>query len=242
MDPKTFYNTSMPEKYGPVYEKGRWDATPFLKAQYHMMDSLLRAKVLPLIKGSTSVVEVGPGPGTWTKKLLEAEPSAQYTLVDISSEMLGQAKKALTEFENVTFVERDLVEYQQSPMFDFFFSSRAIEYMPDKQKAVATIASLLTSGGKGAIITKTPKPGFDKLRGRTISPLHRGQIGPSELARVVRDAGLVVDGIDIATATVPGLHAPLVNKAAYALLSRVPFVRPLFVFSESYLLRFHKPA
>lgn len=240
MDPKTFYNTSMPEKYGPVYEQGRWDATPFLKAQYQMMNELLQKKVLPLVAGSMNILEVGPGPGTWTKKLLEAEPNAHYTLVDISSEMLGQSRSALAEHENIEFLESDFVEFQHAPTFNFFFSSRAIEYMPDKKLAVAKIASLLAAGGKGVLITKTPKPGFDRLRGRTISPLHRGQIGPSELARLVRDAGFVVDGVDIATATVPGLHAPLLNKLAYALLSRIPFVRPLFIFSESYLLRFHK--
>jgi SAM-dependent methyltransferase len=241
MDPKTFYNSAMPEKYGPEYEKGRWGATPLLQAQYHMMQEVMTRMVLPVAANCARITEVGPGPGTWSKRLLEAHPTASYTVVDISSEMLSQARQALSAYEQVTFIESDFAAYRPEQQSDFFFSSRAIEYMPDKKQMAESVARVLSPGGCGVIITKTPKPGLDRLKRRKLSALHQGQIPPRELARVLGEAGLIVDGCRIATATVPGMRSVMLNKLAFSALCRIPLFSPLVIFSESYLLRFHKP-
>ena len=72
--------------------------------------------------------------------------------------MLVQARDGLVDQANVTFVESNLLAFESSQTFDFFFSSRAIEYMSDKRVAIGKIASLLLPGAQGAIITKMPKP------------------------------------------------------------------------------------
>lgn len=236
MDPKTFYNQAMPQKYGDDYEAARWRANPFLSAQYDMMRSVM-AWVAPLARGKR-VLEVGPGPGTWTKFLLRSNPAGRFTLVDISSEMLRQAKESLSGAP-IEFVESGLLEYRGAPA-EFFFSSRAIEYIDDKQAMAETIASLLVAGGRGVIITKMPKPLFDRLRGRR-AELHTGQISPGTLASCLRAAGLVVGRVRIATATVALFNSPRLNAAMFALLSRVPLVWPLTFFAESYVLEFTKP-
>ena len=241
MDPKSFYNETISQKFGGDYETARWRANPFLTAQYQMMVDVLNRLIVPSIRKARSVLEVGPGPGTWTKLLLEVNSSAAYTLVDISSEMLAQARKGLTSHTNITFVESDLRMFESLQPFDFFFSSRAIEYMPDKSAAARKIASLLAPGAQGVIITKMPKPLFNQIRGRQIVALHTGQITPRDLARILERSGCIVEKVRVATATLPGFGSARANSLVFALLKRLPLFFPFTFFAESYLVTFRKP-
>lgn len=240
IDPKSFYDETMPGKLGPDYEVARWKTEPLRAAQYDMHASALRS-VVSAVRGAERILEVGPGPGTWTRMLLTGNPTANYVLVDISHEMLGQARAALSGQSNVSFVESDFLGYTTNQPFDFFFSSRAIEYMPDKQAVARKIASLLRAGGKGAVVTKMPKPFFDRLLGRGVSALHQGQVGPRTFSRALTEAGLKVEGVRIATATVPGIHSPQANRFVFSLLHSMPLLPFLFPFAESYLVTFQKP-
>jgi len=240
-DPKTFYNTVMPGKLGSDYENARWRANPLLAAQYRMMTDVLGRLVAPAARSARRVLEVGPGPGTWTKLLLESNPGAQYTLMDVSREMLAQVRAELSSRKNVAFVESDLAAFEPSEPFDFFFSSRAIEYMPDKRTAARKIALLLVPGSRGALITKMPKPFFDRIKGRSISTLHTGQVLPRDLARVLEQSGCVVEKVRIATATLPGFGSAHANSIVYMLLKHLPLFFPFTLFAESYLVTFRKP-
>lgn len=239
-DPKEFYDKVMPGKLGGDYETARWGATPLRSAQYDMTAQTIREYVLPALKGAKRVLEVGPGPGTWTKLLLAANPGADYTLVDISSEMLAQARGNLADRANITFVESDLLAFELLQPFDFFFSSRAIEYMPDRTAAVAAVAALLSPGAYGALITKTPKYFFDRLRGRRVADLHRSQVTPRELMKALRAAGFEVIGVHAATATVPGAGSASLNRIAFRMIRRLPLFFPLSLFTESYCVVFKK--
>lgn len=240
-DPKSFYNDTMPGKYGSDYESARWLANPLLSAQYRMMTDTLNRLVIPIARRAVRVLEVGPGPGTWTKLLLEANPGAEYAIVDISREMLAQTKERLAGRANVAFVESDFLAFESSQPFDFFFSSRAIEYMPDKRAAVRKIVSLLAPGAQGAIITKIPKPFFERLLGRTVSALHTGQIAPRDLTRLLTGSGLITERVRIATATLPGFGSASMNGWMYMLLKYFSLFFPLTLFAESYLITFRKP-
>ena len=231
----------MPGKYGSDYEHTRWRANPLLSAQYRMMTDVLNRLVVPIVRRASHVLEVGPGPGTWTKHLLEANFAAHYTLVDISREMLAQAREGLAGRTNITFVEGDLIVFESSEPFDFFFSSRAIEYMSDKRAAVEKIASLLRRVSHGAIITKMPKPFFDQVRGRKVATLHTGQTAPCDLAPILEHSGLIVEKIRIATATLPGFGSARANSWVYMLLKHLPLFFPFTLFAESYLITFRKP-
>ena len=239
-DPKEFYDRVMTAKLGADYERARWATSSLQNAQYEMTAQTIRRYVLPALKGVGRILEVGPGPGTWTKILLEASPRVAYTLVDISTTMLAQAKAALPQDVDITFVESDLLRFRTDEKFDGFFSSRAIEYMPDKAAAAAAIAALLSPGARGAIITKTPKYFFDRLRGRNVTDLHRGQIAPRELTRALEIAGLEIVGIHAATATVPLLGSAILNRIVFQVIRRLPLFYPISLFTESYCVLFRK--
>lgn len=238
MDPKRFYNQDMPSKQGADYEAARWHASPILEAQFGAMRDTVRRLAVPAFTGAGSLLEVGPGPGTWTKELLNALPAVSITAVDISSEMLERARAHLAPYgDRVKYVEHDFTTYRAEHSFDAFFSSRAIEYMPDKALAARSIASLLRARGVGVLVTKTPKPFFNRIRGRVLSPLHQGQVSPKELTRILEEAGLMVERITIATVTIPGLRSAFLNRMLYRALKYLPFIS---LFSESYAIRFRK--
>ena len=234
MDPKRFYNEEMPQKLGEDYERARWHSNAFQESQYGMMRDVMRRVVLPRVSGAGTVLEVGPGQGTWTRFLFEASPTARYTLVDISAEMLARAQANLPHGFPVSFIESDFLAFNPPERFDALLSSRAIEYMPDKAAVAAKIASLLAPGGRAILITKMPKRFFDSLSGRKLSELHQGQIAPSALARFLTDAGLRVSEVRMATATVPGFKSAFLNRLAFSLLSRLPLTPLTAPFAESY--------
>jgi glycosyltransferase involved in cell wall biosynthesis/ubiquinone/menaquinone biosynthesis C-methylase UbiE len=240
-DPQAFYNERMPGKLGKDYEYARWQATPLLRAQYHMIHTQLTRELSPAIERAHTIIEIGPGAATWTKLMREKNDTAVYTLVDISREMLARAKGVLGDSEAIEYVESDITSYRTEKTFDVLFSSRAVEYMPQKADVARTFFELLRPGGSGFVITKTPKSLFDRLRGRTIAGLHRGQVSPREFARILEGAGLRVERVRVATATVPGLRSARLNAAAFWMLKRMPLFFPLTLFTESYLICFKKP-
>lgn len=229
----------MPEKQGADYEHARWHATPLLEAQFYMMNEVMRRFVLPHVSSATVILEVGPGPGTWTKKLLEENGRASYTLLDISREMLARAKETLAA-HSITYKEGDFTELSLSEPVDFFFSSRAIEYMKNKEQVARTLSDMLAPGGVGVVITKMPKKLFNTLCGRKLSALHQGQIAPHELKRTLAQHGLKVVLLRVATATVPILQSPSLNKIAFNMLVHIPLVMPFTAFAESYVMVFKK--
>lgn len=231
----------MPEKLGTDYEAARWKKNALLSAQYEMAAEAIHRYVLPATKGVVRILEVGPGPGTWTKLLLKANSEARYTLVDISEEMLGQAREALLSRANIAFVEGDFLAFESPQPFDFFFSSRAIEYMPDKAAVTSKIASLLARGARGAVITKTPKRFFNRLRSRNISDLHSGQVASCELVKLLQAAGLEVIGVYATTVTVPIFGSAPLNRTLFKLVGRLPLFYPLTLLTESYCVIFRKP-
>ncbi len=240
-NPKKFYDEVMPDKLGGNYEDARWRATQLQHAQYDMTARTIRWHVLHVLKSAANILEVGPGPGTWTKLLLSDNPSASYTLVDISATMLAQARSGLAQNANVTFVESDLLRFSANEKFDGFFSSRAIEYMPDKAAVSGKIASLLSSGAYGAVITKTPKDFFNSLRGRNVSDLHGGQVAPRELTNLLQKAGLEIIGVYAATATLPVIGSAFMNRILFGLMGRFRLFYPLTLLTESYCVVFKKP-
>lgn len=237
-DAHTFYKEQVGQAVAGDYEAARWNASPLKHAQYEMTKEAISRHALPLFREASSILEVGPGPGTWTKLLMGENAKASFTLVDLSRDMLGMAKEALAGSAQVSFVESDFLAFPEAATYGGFFSSRAIEYF-DYRKAVAKIARLLAPGAPGVIITKTPKPLFDRLKGRA-SAMHLTQIPPAALVAALRKEGLRVTKVRIATATVPGFGSRMLNMLAFKLLTLVPL--PLLsAFSESYLVAFEKP-
>jgi ubiquinone/menaquinone biosynthesis C-methylase UbiE len=232
----------MPEKFGADYEHGRWFADEIKRAGYVMTRDTIREHLLSDDTLSpTSILELGPGAGTWSKVLAERFPSTPMTLVDISTEMLDRAKRALAGHEHVRYIRTDILDWTPDRAYDLFFSSRVIEYIDEKRALVEKVFDLLAPGGVGFLITKYPHYLRTRVLGRDVAPLHRGQIAPGRLAGFLRSTGFQHIEVFPAAMSLPVLRSPASNLA----LGRLFGSRHLgFLGSccaESYAIRFQKP-
>lgn len=233
------YNSTIDRVYENAYEEARWTGTPLMRAERDMMDSVLTKHVLPYASHLQRYLEAGPGPGTWSRYFIERYPGATFDLVDVSRAMLSMAQEKLPH-DKVQFIEADFCGYVPTSSYDFFFSSRALEYFPDKVAFFASVDRALGPGGRGAIVTKMPQYGRRALLRRSSSAFHAGQIGPSYLHKLLRDAGFEHIRFYPAITIVPLLRQPILNRVLYSILSRLPMNPVTAFFCESYLVTFQK--
>ena len=224
------------------YEERRWKTNVKVAGQHESTEKFVRKFAVPLASDAKHITELGPGPGTWTKLLIEAAPRAELTLEDISGEMLQRAKDALPAGTNVTLQEADFISASlPEDSCDLFFSSRAIEYVSPKEMAIQKIQEHLVRGGQACIITKMPKPLLNQISGRLPSEIHRNQISPSHLAQICRESGLTNVRLYPVTFSFPLLRSASADRFLDSLFGRKRLNPISAFFAESYGIIFSKP-
>jgi SAM-dependent methyltransferase len=193
------------------YQHLRWFKTRLTKLEYAQTEDALLAQFhfVPDRKGR--YLEIGCGPGTWTKVV--ASHAAEVVALDISENMIAQARRYVADLNNVTFVHGDAAQYQPAGQLDGFFSFRVIEYVDGWQDVLTRVAAHVRSGGRAVVCTKTPisvyrgtgrerwfTTGVRRVVGRLQRSL-RGQpeppsdgfrqvyVSPTELRHVLEQAG-----------------------------------------------------
>lgn len=239
---KDFYNNTMPGKFGDDYEHRRWFSNKIQKAGYDLTKLAIRRHVVHNeMLAPKRIFELGPGAGTWTKMLVARFPDVAIDLVDISKEMLGRAERALSGNPLVQYIESDILEWKSHNRYDFFFSSRVLEYIADKKAFCDKIFSVLNPGGRGFLITKMPHYERERFLGRKTSELHQGQIAPVALCDALRIAGFSDVDCYPVTMSIPLLHSSRLNFLVGRLLGRYPLGPIGMFFAESYCVVFRKP-
>jgi len=224
------------------YEIRRWFSSKKNRIDYQMMLNIIsfHSKNIKFKK----CLELGPGPGTWTKILLKQNPEAEFLLLDISKEMLNQAKKNFKGYKNIKYKQQDFLEFKSRKKFDFFFSSRVLEYIPDKKKAVKIIYNILRKNGKAIIITKEPhkfKVKIRKLLGKKLNPIDFGRISYKELETLLKKQGF--RNIRIYPAIFPWFNSPFLQWIRLPIFNLLYKKKMNFLsknLSESYLIKFEK--
>lgn len=182
---KELYNQNIVDVYKNRYEFNRWFSSQRLALDYSMMYRKIMSLVSTL--PFKSCFELGPGPGTWTRLLFNVNPSASYTLIDISEEMKKQFEMEMRSGNsNVSYKISDFLDYQSDKEFDLFFSSRAIEYIVPLEKVVEKIKFLLKDDGVGVIVTKNPR--YFKF-GKDKRSQHQNQIDPGRIKLLLEKNG-----------------------------------------------------
>ena len=114
------------------------------KQHERRMLSLLR-EYLPNNPGR--VIDIGCARGTFLKMLVEQYPSAQLTGIDISSELISEAKAALPH-DKVQLLVSDVMAYSPTEPFDVAIASGILSVFDDFEAALNEWLSWLTSRGK----------------------------------------------------------------------------------------------
>jgi ubiquinone/menaquinone biosynthesis C-methylase UbiE len=190
---RRFYNRKASRISDKGYEYARWFSSPRKRRQYkfsaksllfHLKDFEFR-----------DCLEVGCGPGTWTRLLLKKYPEARIDCLDISKEMIDQFKKNITEKKRVntivsSFLDKDFKKRE----YDFLFSSRAIEYIPNKKRVIDKFNSLLKAGGRGIIISSPPHPfvlSLKKSFGKRLNVNHTKRISVKKMSALLKGSGFL---------------------------------------------------
>lgn len=230
------------QKVSSEYEKDRWKKDPIRKAAYEMTKSAIQKRLLKKRSNAQTYFELGPGPGTWTKIIYEhfKKDAPRCTLVDISGAMLRQAEEALRDVPGIEFFESSFLDFETEKQYDVFFSSRVIEYIEDKDAMAKKIVALLTQNGTGFIITKTPHYFREKLLGREIGDIHRGQIKPQNLKKLLKKYGAKNIEVYPVVINIPLLELPTLNRILGKFLTTMKLNPLNAILSESYCIYFEK--
>ncbi len=183
---KNLYDTHISDRYEDDYELHRWFASSRLRADYFMNYLAIKDHVKDV--SYNSCLELGPGPGTWTRVLYKHNSKATYTLVDISEAMRDQFRLEMREVHNVDYLISDFMNVPESEKVDFFFSSRAVEYLEDKDLFFEKLSRHVSDGGSGIIVTKNKDFGMFKL-GSDTRFQHQGQLSADECRSHLESVG-----------------------------------------------------
>ena len=132
------YDMLMDENNDPVY-----DPKP-LKEYMDKSDGQYFIDCLNLTP-MKDVLEIGVGTGRLAIRV--AGKSSTFCGIDISEKTVIRARKNLNEFNNVTIIWGDFLEYSFSGLYDVIYASQVFWHIRDKQNAISKIAKLLKKNG-----------------------------------------------------------------------------------------------
>lgn len=182
---KIFYEEKVNSKFGGDYEFNRWFSNLRTSLDYIMTYKSISYHIKDI--NFNNCLEIGPGPGTWTRLLYKKNKSAKFDLIDISKEMKRQFFLEMRNQINVDYIIKDIdKEKIEKNNYDFVFSSRAIEYFEDKDSFIKKIFNSMRVNSQGIIITKNPLFGFKKKDKRW---QHKGQIKKDNLVKKIKNMG-----------------------------------------------------
>jgi len=233
---KEYYNSSI--KNNQKYEEKRWFRNEIQKAGYDMTLATIKRAIQN--ENFSSCFELGPGHGTWTKELVKRNPDSIFNLLDISAEMLKLVRERFKTNERIEYIESDFLDFEPKREYDFFFSSRAIEYIPNKEEVAKKIHKILKQNGTGVVITKTPKYLRSKILRRKISDFHSTQVSPRKFRKILLDNNFENIEIYPTTLSFPIFRSAFLNKILYKTLGNLKLNCLSQLFSESYCVKFTK--
>ena len=105
------YDNLAKNKYVENYEYHRWFKSSPAKTGYIMTLKAIKGHFLNGKKFKGSYFELGPGAGTWTRVMHENSEFDSLKLVDVSENMLEQAKNNLKDFNDIDYTVSNFLDY-----------------------------------------------------------------------------------------------------------------------------------
>jgi tRNA (cmo5U34)-methyltransferase len=132
------------DRMAHVYDQQRRWVIPCLDDLYSIMAEAAEVDVSP-----TKILDLGAGTGLLTEKLFEKYPKAQFTLLDISEDMLNIARGRFADHPQFKYIIANYLEYEFEEEFDIVISSLSIHHLDhrDKEYLYGKIYKILNRGG-----------------------------------------------------------------------------------------------
>jgi tocopherol O-methyltransferase len=177
------YYDHLLDELGGKYIHERWGNSEIKRRHYRQTELAIRHGLESVVEVG-DVLEIGCGPAVWTPLFLAQARS--ISLLDISAEMLSQARTRIGDWERgrhadkVSYTRGDFIELPLKPnAYDTIVSARAFEYMSDKVGFVNKCFSLLRPGGKLLLVTKNEGWHDLRKRAREVGHLSRKEMSVS---------------------------------------------------------------
>ena len=81
-----------------------------------------------------SILDIGAGTGLLTSFVYNQYPESNYTIIDISKEMIEQAKKRFNGLGNFEYITADYANYIFAKKYDVVVSALSIHHLEDEEK------------------------------------------------------------------------------------------------------------
>jgi ubiquinone/menaquinone biosynthesis C-methylase UbiE len=124
----------------------KYDEIPFFKISARHVVNIIKEK-----KGESflSILDVACGTGNVVLECASCMPTASFFAVDISEGMLAKAKENAKEknLSNIDFYLQDITQIDLDRKYDVITCSYALFFLPDAQKVLTTLVSLLKEEG-----------------------------------------------------------------------------------------------
>lgn len=133
------YDRLIDEENDPVYDPRPLQEFMNKSDGQYFIDSLNLAR-------SKDVLEIGVGTGRLAVRV--AGNCNRFCGIDISEKTVIRAKSNLKDFDNISVVWGDFLEYSFQETYDIIYSSMVFWHIRDKAKAISKIASLLRKDGR----------------------------------------------------------------------------------------------
>ncbi len=236
------------------YRCSQWENSQVARFDYNMTRDALMEQLDP--QQAESILEVGCGPGTWTKII--SPKCHKLVAVDLSISMLEEAKRFCSGQKNISFVHSDIMNLELKEKFDKIFSVRSFEYVTDKKSLLMKLSFLLKNNGKLVIITKS-KPCLWGLAKKSPG-FSQEKISMVEMKKLLKDSGFGKINYCPAIVRLPIFESgnrefPLIKRSfeekflkffsgisKKARKTNVVFKKMSMFFSESYLISAQKEA
>lgn len=143
------------------YDKIRKLIIPCFDDLYNITQNLANTD-----KESPKILDLGAGTGLLTKYIFKKYPKGEFTLIDLSEEMLKIAKNRFKNLDSFKYVAADYSTYNFNELFDMIISSLSIHHLEDaaKKKLYKKAYNSLNNGGifLNADQVVGPTPDIDK--------------------------------------------------------------------------------
>lgn len=183
-----------------------WDAAAYYRlSNPHVVWGQPVLDRLPL-NGDETVLDAGCGAGRVTVDLLERLPDGRVIALDISANMLAEARQQLAPRfgDRVTFVQADLQDFTLAEPVDAIFSTAAFHWVLDHPRLFSALFAALKPGGRlvaqcggGPNIAAVLERAAALMGSNPYAPYVAGWQGPWEFASAevtverLRDAGFI---------------------------------------------------
>lgn len=168
-----------------------WDAAAYYRlSNPHVAWGQPVLDRLPL-RGDETVLDAGCGAGRVTEDLLRRLPHGKVIALDISANMLAEARDRLApEFgDRVTFIQADLQDFTLPEQVDAIFSTAALHWVHDHPRLFACLFNALKPGGLlvaqcggGPNIASVLERASQLMESDQLAPYFAGWPGPWEFA------------------------------------------------------------